>query len=550
MASPPKEAWCAAHLNMLCNSAIRAYDKYGLYADESGNTKQRGFLINYDSLPGIVGSTLLPAFGVQPTKQWLTKMATESQHYSKGKGDSKIFQGDSEDKDSRATDKIQKFAASILAPTFDKLTKLSEESFSRAAPALFSQIPSDASGTHKDWKFLNKVPEVLSKDSIAIFRAARSPDGIDPRSLEQSNPDHGEEGPDERGSAGHRRGGAGHSVFDPVQFVPWAPFSNTHSSKPFERPHCPLNKPPEGYPKTYSMLNITGNWNTDSTEIPPFHFDSICHFDYRNQSELDAAYMYRKAEVPFIVYNIPAVDEIVKKWNDIDYLQKKLGKKTYRTETSKDNHFMYWRSGGSFLRGKDGKKWKPPTGLESVTFEDWLELAVKGQNKSLESRTHQYFRVSSDTGNEWLFNELPFFKPVKSLFLVNPREQRGIHCRFGMRSIIAEAHFDGSRNSVVVIGGLRRWILAHPDQCVNMHMLPNTHPSGRHSEVDWSKPDLEQFPNFAKIRGNEVILQPGDFLYVPTYWIHYIVSLNINYQCNTRSGKSNEFDQNIRNCGF
>lgn len=67
-------------------------------------------------------------------------------------------------------------------------------------------------------------------------------------------------------------------------------------------------------------------------------------------------------------------------------------------------------------------------------------------------------------------------------------------------------------------------------------MLPIGHPSGRHSEVDWSKPDLTQFPNFAKLMGNEVILRPGDFLYVPTFWIHYIVSLNVNFQCNTRSG--------------
>jgi GNAT superfamily N-acetyltransferase len=98
--------------------------------------------------------------------------------------------------------------------------------------------------------------------------------------------------------------------------------------------------------------------------------------------------------------------------------------------------------------------------------------------------------------------------------------------------------------------GLRRWILAHPDQCVNMHMLPRDHPSGRHSEIDWSKPDPAKFPNWNKIRGNEVILQPGDYLYVPTYWIHYIVSLNVNFQCNTRSGKHDSYDKLIRKCGF
>jgi len=147
-----------------------------------------------------------------------------------------------------------------------------------------------------------------------------------------------------------------------------------------------------------------------------------------------------------------------------------------------------------------------------------VELAVKNHNKSMEEREHQYFRVSSDSGNSWLFDELPFFKPVKNLLLVDPREQKGIHCRFGMRSVIAEAHFDGSRNSVVELAGMRRWILTHPNQCKDMHMLDSSHPSGRHSQVDWSKPDTIKFPNYAKVKGNEVILTPGDFLYIPTYW--------------------------------
>ena len=37
----------------------------------------------------------------------------------------------------------------------------------------------------------------------------------------------------------------------------------------------------EGYPNTYNMMNILNNWNSDETEIPPFHYDSLCHFDYQ-----------------------------------------------------------------------------------------------------------------------------------------------------------------------------------------------------------------------------------------------------------------------------
>lgn len=309
--------------------------------------------------------------------------------------------------------------------------------------------------------------------------------------------------------------------------------------------------PDANYPKTYNLRILLDNWNTDSTVIPPVHYDSLCHFNYQNETELAAAFRYQKAERPFIMYNIPEVDAVAKKWSDVDYLQHKLGKKKYRTESSKDNHFMYWRGNGNmFLRGKDGKKWTPPTSVTAVKYEDWLQLAVKGQNTSLENRTHQYFRVSSDMGNEWLFNELPFFKPVKSLFLVDPKEQRGIHCRFGMRSVIAEAHFDGGRNAVVLLGGLRRWIMTHPDQCSQMYMIPNGHPSARHSEVDWSKPDYDKYKTFATVQANEVILQAGDMLWVPTFWIHYITSLNINYQCNSRSGRTNVFNKALKDCGF
>jgi hypothetical protein len=267
---------------------------------------------------------------------------------------------------------------------------------------------------------------------------------------------------------------------------------------------------------------------------------------------------YRNAEKPFVVYNIPEVEEVVRKWRDPDYLYNKLGKnKKYKCETSEDNHFMYWKNVGNRKHFTDVKTgtgvWSPPTGHADLTFEEWLRNAVENHNKTLESRHHLYFRATamSEHGEGgWIFDELPFFKPKKSLFMVDPHEQKGIHCRFGMQSVIAESHFDGSRNMAASLGGLRRWILNAPDQCKNMHLLPKNHPSGRHSEVDWSKPDYERFPNFKNLQANELIVKAGDVLYLPTYWFHYIISLNVNYQCNTRSGISSENKEVIRKCGF
>ena len=84
----------------------------------------------------------------------------------------------------------------------------------------------------------------------------------------------------------------------------------------------------------------------------------------------------------------------------------------------------------------------------------------------------------------------------------------------------------------------------------NMALYPKEHPSGRHSAVDWSEPDLSKFPEFEKVMVNEVVLQAGDVMYLPTNWFHYIISLDINFQCNSRSGITRESAKTMHECGF
>lgn len=98
-----------------------------------------------------------------------------------------------------------------------------------------------------------------------------------------------------------------------------------------------------------------------------------------------------------------------------------------------------------------------------------------------------------------------------------------------------------------------RYILAHPDQCENMELYPLGHPSARHSRVNWSNAYYNwrdsQRP-FAQAQVNEVVLQAGDLMYLPTHFFHFIVSLNTNYQCNSRSGESMIYEHHISKCGF
>lgn len=214
------------------------------------------------------------------------------------------------------------------------------------------------------------------------------------------------------------------------------------------------------------------------------------------------------------------------------------------------------------------ENWQPPTENIRMTYVDWLKHANVTDDQLGPDNPHWYFRLigcgamgpntedgSCDKGSsEWLFDELTFFQPRsgenRPFYLIEPKQQKGIHCRFGMKGVIAENHFDLSRNAIALMSGQRRYILSHPGQCKNMNLLPRGHPSARHSAVDWSNPNLENFPTFEDATVNEIVMQPGDVLYLPTNWFHYIVSLELNMQCNTRSGGERINRQYVTDCGF
>ena len=164
-------------------------------------------------------------------------------------------------------------------------------------------------------------------------------------------------------------------------------------------------------------------------------------------------------------------------------------------------------------------------------------------------------QVDQDEMSKMTFDDMPFFDPRKEeeskFYLVDPTDQRGINCRFGMRGIIAESHADLSRNMLALLDGERRYIIGHPNQCENLYLYPRNHPSGRHASFDWSNPTNWDFhPKIYDALHSEVVMRPGDVLYLPTAWFHHIMNLSTNVQCNIRSGISYENKAAMKECGF
>ena len=302
-------------------------------------------------------------------------------------------------------------------------------------------------------------------------------------------------------------------------------------------------------------------------------YQSLCIFDYTK--DYDKAIAYRDASLPFIVVNDPRVAETVARWSLPHYVEDLMGNVPHRTEYSKNNHFMYYvpppkkkirpfnNADKKRRRGlKVPEGWTEPTKMMRMPYKQWLHHANVTDEFLTQDHPHWYYRLigcglmgndgSCDAGSsEYLFDELPFFQPKPSLYVVEPDEQKGIHCRFGMKGVIAENHFDSSRNAIVVLRGSRRYILSHPNQCGNLALHPKGHPSARHSAVDWSNlSNLDEYPEFYEALSTEVVLQPGQVLYLPTNWFHFIVSLELNMQCNTRSGMEGPLMAHVRKCGF
>ncbi|KAJ1421412.1 cupin-like domain-containing protein [Ochromonadaceae sp. CCMP2298] len=287
-----------------------------------------------------------------------------------------------------------------------------------------------------------------------------------------------------------------------------------------------------------SLYNIVERWNPDVPEVPPGFKESLQHFDYGDPAERAAAERFRNAELPFKLFNVTDFNRVAEKWTD-RYLHNNLdGEKRTHVERSKSNHFMYWSQGG----GRSMRGFKAPTDIIDMTFADWLVKAKDADSGHLGNATeHLYFMSNApprDRSGSFIAKDLGLFSTQQeNFFITNVRANKGIQCRFGMRGIIAESHYDSGRNMVVMLKGEKRYILTPPWSCKKLGIISDKkHPSYRHSVIDWS--DLQQAASrgFSKVDAIDTIVRTGEVLYIPTYWFHYIVSLRYSIQCNSRSG--------------
>ena len=296
---------------------------------------------------------------------------------------------------------------------------------------------------------------------------------------------------------------------------------------------------PSQYPKYQTLLDVVSNWNPDDPEVPVPFKETLQHFDYSNPKERAMAAVYRDSEVPFKLYNVPEFDEVVSKWTN-EYLSRELARMDTHVEKSVSNHFMFWNRGNRD-RIKD---YKPPTQfINGMSFDQWLELAQQADERKLGNNSiHYYFQTGSTvhdrkTKHNMVARDLTLFTEYTNpnFFVTKPSANKGIQCRFGMRGIIAESHYDSGRNMIAMLKGSKRYIINPPRACEHLGIISDTkHPSYRHSVIDWSDISQARAHGFDRVEAIDTIVRQGEVLYLPSFWFHYIISLEYSIQCNSR----------------
>eukprot|EP00056_Hartaetosiga_gracilis_P013555 m.225674 g.225674 ORF g.225674 m.225674 type:complete len:217 (+) comp13860_c0_seq36:1797-2447(+) len=158
--------------------------------------------------------------------------------------------------------------------------------------------------------------------------------------------------------------------------------------------------------------------------------------------------------------------------------------------------------------------YSPPTKTVHMTFDEFMSTAHAAEHASLQS-DHWYLQLRTKGTSEWIYEDLKEWRPQFNFWFGDPTANQGIDCRFGARGISASNHYDGGRNFIAMLRGKKRYIIAPPTECPNMHLFPQSHPEARHSMGDWANLDYKQYPNYLKVKAINVVLSAGEVLYLP-----------------------------------
>ncbi|NXG18183.1 KDM8 protein, partial [Grallaria varia] len=165
------------------------------------------------------------------------------------------------------------------------------------------------------------------------------------------------------------------------------------------------------------------------------------------------------------------------------------------------------------------------------TDEEWSQ-----QLMTVSDFITQYIMEENSVGylaQHQLFDQIPELKedisiPDYCCLGEGEEDDITINAWFGPGGTISPLHQDPQQNFLAQVLGRKYIRLYSPQDSENLyphesHILHNT------SQVDVEDPDLVKFPNFTKAAFQSCVLMPGQILFIPVKYWHYVQSLELSF---------------------
>jgi len=144
---------------------------------------------------------------------------------------------------------------------------------------------------------------------------------------------------------------------------------------------------------------------------------------------------------------------------------------------------------------------------------------LKKYAQSVSANNRAYYLVEELNEHLQSFASLPLGLRRASLFLRPP-----VLWTSTMGNTSSVLHNDGEDNINCVLAGEKRIVLMNQSYENHVNNTDQHGGYGTRSTVDVDETDLSQYPRIREVQWNDILLRPGDCVYMPYAWLHAVRS--------------------------
>lgn len=259
-------------------------------------------------------------------------------------------------------------------------------------------------------------------------------------------------------------------------------------------------------PWEWTPYTVTGNVTVITLPSPTTSFAEMC----------------AKRGIPVVLRNSVVTEwKAAKLWTP-DYLQAKL--KTLHGVYENDNRWFgpYFDTSKPLTSSAVRvNKYKTDLKLSSAEFFHRIQNPVRGR--------HLYLTGGIEQLGKWAEDHI---QPISELLTLNPGRS-SINMWIGQPHVIAHCHYDGYHNFYAQLYGKKKFTLFRPTNWPGLYPYPFLHPSHAQAQINVSeRADTTRYALIESVEAVEVLLEPGDLLYMPPLWFHHVESMSVSISVN------------------